>query len=63
MNIDKRPQGLKPGGNRIRSSLRGSTGLNPATLAGKDPSDQRGFDPYNSGTFDRRNNWARVGKR
>jgi hypothetical protein len=32
-------------------------------LAGKDPSDQRGFDPYNSGTFDRRNNWARVGKR
>jgi hypothetical protein len=26
--------------------------------------EQRGFDPYNtSGSFDRKKNWARVGKR
>jgi hypothetical protein len=30
----------------------------------KQPTEQRGADPYNtSGSFDRKNNWARVGKR
>jgi hypothetical protein len=30
----------------------------------KAANDQRGFDPYNtSGSFDRKKNWARVGKR
>jgi hypothetical protein len=26
--------------------------------------EKRGFDPYNtSGSFDRKNNWSRIGKR
>jgi len=30
----------------------------------KAANDQRGFDPYNtSGSFDRKKNWTRVGKR
>ena len=30
----------------------------------KAANEQRGFDPYNtSGSFDRKKNWARVGKR
>jgi hypothetical protein len=34
----------------------------PAPL--KAANEQRGFDPYNtSGSFDRKKNWARVGKR
>jgi hypothetical protein len=31
----------------------------PLTLV----NEKHGFDPYNSGSFDRENNWARVGKR
>jgi len=32
--------------------------------ARKPPGDQRGSDPYNtSGSFDRKKNWARVGRR
>jgi hypothetical protein len=34
----------------------------PAPL--KAPAQNRGFDPYNtSGSFDRKKNWSRVGKR
>jgi hypothetical protein len=30
----------------------------------KAANEQRGFDPYNtSGSFDRKKNWARIGKR
>jgi hypothetical protein len=33
-------------------------------IKAKAANDQRGFDPYNtSGSFDRKKNWARVGKR
>jgi hypothetical protein len=38
------------------------TVVNPAPL--KAANQNRGFDPYNtSGSFDRKKNWARVGKR
>jgi hypothetical protein len=36
----------------------------PGDPARKPGHDQRGSDPYNtSGSFDRKKNWARVGKR
>jgi hypothetical protein len=35
-----------------------------ASAPPKAANEQRGFDPYNtSGSFDRKKNWARVGKR
>jgi hypothetical protein len=37
-------------------------GVDPATL--KVVNEKHGFDPYNtSGSFDRKNNWSRIGKR
>jgi hypothetical protein len=39
-------------------------GLSLSDTIRKAPTDQRGSDPYNtSGSFDRKKNWARVGKR
>ena len=38
--------------------------LSVETAPLKAANEQRGFDPYNtSGSFDRKKNWARVGKR
>ena len=38
--------------------------LSEASAPLKAANQQRGFDPYNtSGSFDRKKNWARVGKR
>jgi hypothetical protein len=38
--------------------------LSVASAPLKAANEQRGFDPYNtSGSFDRKKNWARVGKR
>jgi hypothetical protein len=38
--------------------------LRVASAPLKAANEQRGFDPYNtSGSFDRKKNWARVGKR
>jgi hypothetical protein len=38
--------------------------LSVASAPLKAANQQRGFDPYNtSGSFDRKKNWARVGKR
>jgi hypothetical protein len=38
--------------------------LSVASASLKAANEQRGFDPYNtSGSFDRKKNWARVGKR
>jgi hypothetical protein len=38
--------------------------LSVASAPVKAANEQRGFDPYNtSGSFDRKKNWARVGKR
>ena len=43
------------------------TAAKPLELAGaqrKAANEARGFDPYNtSGSFDRKKNWSRVGKR
>lgn len=35
--------------------------VNSAPL--KAANEKRGFDPYNSGSFDRKQHWTRVGKR
>jgi hypothetical protein len=38
--------------------------LSVETVPPKAANEKRGFDPYNtSGSFDRKKNWARVGKR
>jgi hypothetical protein len=43
---------------------KGKQGLSLDTVPPKSARDQRGSDPYNtSGSFDRKKNWARVGKR
>jgi hypothetical protein len=34
-----------------------------ATIAQKKPASGKGFDPYNSGAFEKRNAWERVSKR
>jgi len=44
---------------RVRAPLTLDT-----SMPGKAAKDDRGSDPYNtSGSFDRKKNWARVGKR
>jgi hypothetical protein len=47
--------------------LRNATAAREPRLATSPPkaaNDKRGFDPYNtSGSFDRKKNWMRVGKR
>lgn len=35
----------------------------PASPHGAKVAPQKGFDPYNSGTFERRNAWERIGRR
>jgi hypothetical protein len=47
----------------LRGAKRKQT-LSLVEMLPKAANDQRGSDPYNtSGTFDRKKNWARVGKR
>ena len=56
-------QKFAPGRETASKTQRGS-GLALTDTARKSPGDQRGSDPYNtSGSFDRKKNWARVGKR
>lgn len=41
-----------------------ATAAQPARNAAKvAPKKPKGFDPYNSGSFERRNAWERIGKR
>jgi len=42
----------------IRRSQQSAT-----TIAPKNPASPKGFDPYNSGSFEKRNAWERVSKR
>ncbi len=39
-----------------------ATAKRPAAVSA-DPAKSKGFDPYNSGTFERRNAWERVPRR
>ena len=39
-----------------------ATAKRPAAVS-TDPAKSKGFDPYNSGTFERRNAWERVPRR
>lgn len=51
-------------GSREAPQVREKQGLSLDTAPRKTATDQRGSDPYNtSGSFDRKKNWARVGKR
>jgi hypothetical protein len=51
-------------GTRELPKVREKQGLSLDTVPHKTATDQRGSDPYNtSGSFDRKKNWARVGKR
>jgi hypothetical protein len=47
---------------RTRDAAAEVFGVEAASL--KVVNEKRGFDPYNtSGSFDRKNNWSRIGKR
>jgi hypothetical protein len=47
---------------RTREAAADVFGVDAASL--KVVNEKRGFDPYNtSGSFDRKNNWSRIGKR
>ena len=51
-------------GVRELRKAKAASALSMAPPPMKAANEQRGFDPYNtSGSFDRKKNWARVGKR
>jgi len=72
MASDQKPSGDQisaPGAERRQQQRRATDAARTAVKLSLTEDDQkalakdRGSDPYNTGGFDRKNNWARVGKR
>ena len=63
-NTRNDPESTFSYGVRELRQARTASQLSVAPAPNKTANDQRGSDPYNtSGSFDRKKNWARVGKR
>jgi hypothetical protein len=63
-NTRNDPESTFSYGVRELRKARAASQLSVSPAPHKTANDQHGSDPYNtSGSFDRKNNWARVGKR